>query len=237
MNQGTYPLAASMVNQLNRVDVISNNLANANTNGFKQEGVSEGSFNLYLQKAQQNRQQITQENKVLNQVPKIDNKFIYGEVGSVVPTGNDLDFAISEPEVFFKIQDNNGNILYTKDGAFRIVDNQLVNKSGYKVLDNNDNPILPQGDFQNQIALVKTPFTNLNKVGQNNYKILNLDKVEIVQNTQDILSRGAIEKSNVNTVRSMVALIDAQRRFQQSQKAVMGIDELNSAVIDKLGKV
>ena len=35
MNQGTYPLAASMINQFNRLDQISNNLANINTNGFK----------------------------------------------------------------------------------------------------------------------------------------------------------------------------------------------------------
>ena len=53
MNQGTYPLAASMINQINRIDMISNNLANSNTTGFKQEGTSEGSFNYYLQRAEQ----------------------------------------------------------------------------------------------------------------------------------------------------------------------------------------
>lgn len=41
MNQGVYPLAASMINQINRLDQISNNLANINTNGFKQEGTTE----------------------------------------------------------------------------------------------------------------------------------------------------------------------------------------------------
>ena len=50
MNQGTYPLAASMINQFNRLDQISNNLANINTNGFKQEGTTETTFNYYLQK-------------------------------------------------------------------------------------------------------------------------------------------------------------------------------------------
>lgn len=38
MNQGVYPLAASMINQINRLDQISNNLANINTNGFKTRG-------------------------------------------------------------------------------------------------------------------------------------------------------------------------------------------------------
>ncbi len=47
--------------------------------------------------------------------------------------------------------------------------------------------------------------------------------------------QGAIEKSNVNSVTAMVELIDAQRRFEQAQKAVTTIDELNSKVIDKIG--
>ena len=45
----------------------------------------------------------------------------------------------------------------------------------------------------------------------------------------------AIEKSNVNSVSSMVELIDAHRRFDQSQKAIKSIDELNSGLIDKIG--
>ncbi len=52
MTQGLHPLAANMINQLNRVDVISNNLANANTVGFKQDSLVEGSFNNYLEKAE-----------------------------------------------------------------------------------------------------------------------------------------------------------------------------------------
>ncbi len=51
MNQGVYPLASSMVNQINRLDMISNNLANTNTTGYKQENIVEGSFNHYLDKA------------------------------------------------------------------------------------------------------------------------------------------------------------------------------------------
>ena len=48
-------------------------------------------------------------------------------------------------------------------------------------------------------------------------------------------SRFAIEKSNVNSVSAMVELIDAHRRFDQSQKAIKSIDELNSGLIDKIG--
>ena len=46
-----YPLAAAMINQFNRVDMISNNLANANTHGYKQTSMTEGTFNNYLTKS------------------------------------------------------------------------------------------------------------------------------------------------------------------------------------------
>jgi len=49
VNPGIYSLSATMVNQLNRVDVLSNNLANVNTYGFKEDNLVEGSFNHYLE--------------------------------------------------------------------------------------------------------------------------------------------------------------------------------------------
>ena len=76
MNQGVYPLAASMVNQINRLDQISNNLANINTNGFKQEGTTETTFNYYLERMQKEGTTPSKINVVTNNVPKIDSKYI-----------------------------------------------------------------------------------------------------------------------------------------------------------------
>jgi flagellar basal-body rod protein FlgG len=59
--------------------------------------------------------------------------------------------------------------------------------------------------------------------------------MEIFENNDSLLVNGAIEKSNVNSVSSMVELIDAHRRFDQSQKAVKSIDELNASLIEKIG--
>lgn len=61
----------------------------------------------------------------------------------------------------------------------------------------------------------------------------NLNEMEIFENNDSLLVNGAIEKSNVNSVSSMVELIDAHRRFDQSQKAVKSIDELNASLIEK----
>ena len=187
MNQGTYPLAASMINQINRLDQVSNNLANVNTNGFKQEATTETTFNYYLERAQAN-----------NEVPTKVN-------------------------------------IVTRDGAFKNLDNFLVDSNGNNVLNADNEPIELEGEFVSQIGVTKTAYSNLEKVGDNTYTLKDANQVEIFENNDNMIVKGAVEKSNVNSVTAMVELIDAQRRFEQSQKAIKTIDELNSSVIDKIG--
>ncbi len=235
MNQGTYPLAASMINQFNRLDQISNNLANINTNGFKQEGTTETTFNYYLQRMQEENTAPTKINTVTNTVPKIDAKFINSEMGPIAMTGNTLDFALSNPDTFFKIQNANGDIVYSRDGAFKNLDNFLVDSNGNNVLNAGNEPIVIEDGFELQIGVVKTPFTNFEKLGDNTYSLKDANNLEIFENNDTFVVQGAIEKSNVNSVSAMVELIDAHRRFDQSQKAVKSIDDLNAALIDKIG--
>jgi len=235
MNQGTYPLAASMINQINRLDQVSNNLANVNTNGFKQEGTTETTFNYYLERAQKNNEMPTKINVVTNNIPKIDAKFINTEMGPIAMTGNNLDFAMNGPDTFFKIQNSQGDIVYSRDGAFKNLDNFLVDSNGNNVLNADNEPIVIEDDFQSQIGVVKTAYTNLEKIGDNTYSLKDPNQIEIFENNDNLIVQGAIEKSNINSVSAMVELIDAQRRFEQSQKAVKTIDELNASVIEKIG--
>ncbi len=236
MNQGTYPLSASMINQINRLDQISNNLANINTNGFKQEGTTETTFNYYLERAQNKGEVPTKLNVVTNNIPKIDAKFINSEMGPIAMTGNGLDFALNNPDTFFKIQNQNGDIVYSRDGAFKNLDNFLVDSNGNNVLNNDNEPInLEDPNFVSQIGVIKTTFENLEKIGDNTYKAKDANTLEGFENNDNLIVQGAIEKSNVNSVSAMVELIDAHRRFEQSQKAVKSIDELNAALIEKIG--
>ncbi|MGB5792750.1 flagellar hook-basal body protein [Poseidonibacter sp.] len=235
MNQGMYPLAASMVNQLNRLDQISNNLANVNTHGFKQEGLTETTFNHYLDRAKDEGFTPSKINTITNNIPKIDSKFIHGEVGAVVSTGNTLDFALEQPDTFFKVQNKNGDIVYTRDGAFKTMDNLLVDSNGNPVLNNDNEPIVTDTDVSTQLGVVQIDYSNLQKIGDNNYKARNEDEVAPFDNNNGLIISGALEKSNVNSVTTMVHLIDAHRRFEQSQKAMTSIDELNGKIIDKIG--
>ena len=235
MNQGTYPLAASMINQFNRLDQISNNLANINTNGFKQEGTTETTFNYYLQRMQEQNSAPTKINTVTNNIPKIDSKFINSEMGPIAMTGNALDFALNNPDTFFKVQNTNGDIVYTRDGSFKNLDGFLVDGNGNNVLNADNEPIVVEDNFVSQIGITKTPYTNLEKIGDNTYRLKNPNELEIFENNDNLIVNGAIEKSNVNSVSSMVELIDAHRRFDQSQKAISSIDSLNASLIEKIG--
>lgn len=235
MNQGVYPLAASMINQINRLDQISNNLANVNTLGFKQEGTTETTFNYYLQRMENEQKIMLKESVVTNNIPKIDSRYTNAEMGPIVMTGNSLDFALNEPDTFFKIQNENGDIVYTRDGAFKNLDGFLVDSNGNNVLNADNEVIVVEDGFELQIGVAKTPYTNLEKLGDNTYLAKNEDEIENFENNDNRILRGAVEQSNVNSVTAMVELIDAHRRFDQSQRAVKTIDELNAGLIEKIG--
>jgi flagellar basal-body rod protein FlgG len=236
MTQGVHQLTASMVNQLNRVETISNNIANANTVGFKEDSLSEGSFNNYLAKKVEAREEINHLNKVMTTIPKIDNKYVDSKVGAIKTTGNKLDFALNTENTFFKLKNPNGEIELTRDGSFKVLDGQLVSQNGYKVLGNDNNELfVDNDDFVQRIAVVSTNFSNLDKIGNNNFKVKDFANVEQKDNNDEFILRGALESSNVNSIRSMVSLIEAQRKFEQSQKAITGIVDIDKKLISKLG--
>lgn len=236
MTQGIHQLTANMVNQLNRVDVISNNLANANTVGFKEDNLAEGTFNRYLREKTKKDEPTIKESVVMDTIPKIDESFKNESVGAVRQTGNSLDFAIKDKDMFFKVKDAQGNIQYTKDGSFKVDDGRLITQNGYSVLDENNQEIdTDNPDFATTIALVSTNYKNLDNIGNNNYKAKDEKEIVNVANSEQYMLQGALEQSNVNTIKTMVGLIEAQRKFEQSQKAINGIDQINSKVIDSIG--
>ena len=235
MNQGVYPLAGSMINQVNRLDMISNNLANMNSFGFKQEAMVEGTFNNYLQKAGASNN-VNSENRILNDIPKLSGKYIDQTSGAVVQTQNELDFSLNSSDLFFKVQDQNGDIVYTRNGSFKVSDGFLSDAFGNTVLNNDNEPIVLEGNVEENLGVVKIDFQNLEALGQSKFKLKENTNIEqIMEDPAYYVTKGSVEKSNVNPVRAMVELIDAQRRFEQSQKAITSIDSLNANVIEKIG--
>lgn len=120
-------------------------------------------------------------------------------------------------------------------GHLKNFDGFLVDSNGSNVLNADNEPIVVEDGFEFQIGVTKIPYNNLEKIGDNTYLAKNPNDTEVFENNDNLIVQGAIEKSNVNSVSAMVELIDAHRRFEQSQKAVKSIDELNASLIEKIG--
>ena len=141
MQAGFYANAGGMVTQFNRLDVISNNLANMNTNGFKRDDVVIGDFMRLFQEKRDNLplENHTKEgaqylNRSIVRVPHVVEAYTQYELGGFAKTDNPLDLALSQENNFFAIN-TPGGVRYTRDGSFSMNDaGELVNKQGYQVL-------------------------------------------------------------------------------------------------------
>ena len=141
MQTGYYSAAAGMVTQFNRLDTIANNLANVNTNGYKEENLVVGDFmRLYkeardeLPNANQTEDGAQFINRTLTRAPQIVDSYTDHSSGDLQVTGNSLDFGLSQEGVFFLVNTPQGPRL-TRDGAFTLDDEGvLVTKQGYEVL-------------------------------------------------------------------------------------------------------
>lgn len=141
MQNGYYSATGGMVTQFNRLDIISNNLANLNTNSFKRDDVVIGDF-LRLYQTHQETLPIKDHtrdaakfiNRNLDRVPIISEEYTDRGIGAMSQTQNPLDFALQDQNAYFAIQTPDG-VRYTRDGSFTInSDGMLSTKEGYYVL-------------------------------------------------------------------------------------------------------
>lgn len=237
------------------IEIISNNLANASTFGFK---ASRGEFeDLPYQVIKQAGSAITQNQNassglVMGTGAKLsNNKRIFTD-GAQIATGNALDIAITG-RGFIQVQPpaGSGQPFYTRNGSFTLNDQgQLMTQSGYIV----QPPItIPTGVTQINITndgfvnvmtatspteqqvgqLQLADFINqdgLQPIGENLYQATTGSGPAILsnpmQNGLGTVKQAVLEGSNVNIVAEMVNLIEAQRAFEVTSKAVSAVDNM-----------
>ncbi|WP_457594896.1 flagellar hook-basal body protein [Hydrogenimonas sp.] len=141
MQNGFYAVTGAMVTQFNRLDQISNNLANLNTNGYKQQNHVIGDFmRIYQEKrdtlplANQTKEAAAFLNRSINRVPHVVEEFKDFSMGPMESTGNPLDLALGDKDLFFAVE-TPGGIRLTRDGAFKLdEEGRMVTRDGYPVL-------------------------------------------------------------------------------------------------------
>ena len=141
MQTGYYASAAGMVTQFNRLDTISNNLANVNTVGFKEDNLIVGDFMRLYKEARDDLPNSNNSedgaafiNRTMTRAPQIVDAYTDQSVGTMQKSSNPLDFALSREGLFFAVKTPEG-IRLTRDGSFTQNDEGvLVTKQGYEVL-------------------------------------------------------------------------------------------------------
>ncbi|MBV8358670.1 MAG: flagellar basal-body rod protein FlgG [Deltaproteobacteria bacterium] len=236
-----------------QIQVIANNLANASTPGFK---VSRAQFQdlLYVTQRQAGTQS-SQVSFVPTgttiglgtKTAAVDQIFTEGELNN---TGNPLDVAI-QGDGFFQVSLPDGSIAYTRDGSFRSDQNgRMVTLDGYTLLPGITIPqgahnltIGPDGTVSVQVNNQTTPTTvgqlqvirflnpaGLQPLGQNLYSQSQASGAPQTgiggQNGFGSILQGFLEMPNESTVQELVSLIEAQRAYEASSKAVSTADQM-----------
>lgn len=258
MVKGLYSAYTGMINQEHRMDVLTNNLANAATNGYKKEGTTSQSFDSVLAfkiKDATEGYHLAKKIGVNNPGVKIGEGYTDFSQGSLKSTSNTYDLALTDAG-FFAIEFTNKagetSVKYTRDGNFTLTaDGNLVTQDGDAVLDTNGKPIkidtLAETQINNAGQIIQdgkvvatiqvTDFEDydyLERYGENYYQPV--EGAEEKESEAKVYS-GYLETSNISVVTEMVNMITVQRAYESNQKVITTYDGTLDIAANQLGKL
>ena len=266
MVKGLYSAWSGMVNEMNRMDIMTNNLANADTNGYKKEGATSQSFDeqLAVKIKDQTDQGLPVKLGGIYPGVKIGGTYTDYTQGSFKVTDNQYDVAL-DGDGFFAISFTNKNgetsVKYTRDGAFTVnTDGYLVTKDGDYVLNqagaDNTNP--GQASFIQVDPNLPFRIDETGNIWQNEQIVAQIGVVDFEdydylakygENLYDAVDgatltasdarvrQGYIEASNVNVVTEMVNMITITRAYESNQKVIQTMDSMIDRAVNNVGRV
>lgn len=258
MLKGLYTSYTGLKNEQNRMDILTNNLANVSTVGFKKEGSTSQSFDSVLaNKLKDSSEGLGAARRigVNNPGVKIGENYTDYSQGSFRITDNTFDLALSG-DGFFTIEFTNkaGEIStkYTRAGNFTLTqDGYLVTKDGDYVLGTGNQKIKldPKAntsiDYLGRIAqegvvvaqIQVTDFEDYNYLkhyGETYFEPVEGAKIQ-ASNAQ--VQSGCLEMANVQTVSEMVNLISITRAYETNQKIIQTYDSTLEVAVNQLGQL
>jgi flagellar basal-body rod protein FlgG len=245
MSGSIYKAAAGALQQQVRLEMLSNNLANVNTIGYKAD-LPVFRFN----------EPVPEADPVTGDVPKlspylspIDAATNFNE-GALRKTGNPLDVAIVG-KGFFAVQTLDG-IQYTRKGRFSVNEqgqlsttdgNAVMGQGGDIAIDGSRVEISEAGEVSVDGAVVdvlrvvdfERPY-QMRKVGGTLFVPAESSvRPQASQNYR--IAQGAVEASNVDALRTMTEMIESLRVFESYQKAIRAADDATAKTVSEVGRV
>ena len=261
MVRGLYTAWTGMANEQKRLDVIANNMANADTTGYKKQGVTSQSFDDELTiRIHDNNSYTTVNRRIgnMNLGVKIGETYHDFSQGSLRETGNTYDLALSG-DGYFTIQTTNKqgvtSTKYTRDGSFTVnTDGYLVTKDGDYVLDTNGRRIqIPGAQTATNVAFDQNgnvivngqtvavlgiaSFANpqgLLLYGENMYEAT---EAAGLRASTAVVNQGYLEMSNTNVIEEMVDMITITRAYEAGQKMIQTVDNTLQKAVNEIGRV
>jgi len=245
MNSGMYAALSGNLAAMRRMDVITNNLANINTSGFKKDKMT---FEGLL--ASVTDPPAVPQSMTADPILQKENIFIDYAGGPVSQTGNPLDLAL-DGDGFFAVTTPEGTA-YTRQGTFRLSsDGNLVTSDGYPLQGQGGVAINIQGshievDAKGQIvvdgaaigALALVDFDKPYKMTKSGSALLvPSDPQAVPQTAAARVQQGHLEGSNVESISEMVQLIENSRYFEACSKVIKGYEDMSTKAANDIGKL
>lgn len=254
MLRGMYTSAQGMMTQMQALEVVSNNIANANTTGFRGAQAVQQSF----------PEMLLQSVKAIPGQPHHSMQPIGGSgwgtvitehnvnfaQGAVQQTGGSLDIAIGGSG-FLAVEHANGTEMFTRNGALTLDANRvLVTGGGERVLDadgahitipdegeiiiNEAGQISVNGEVVATLRLVD--FENLGELRQFGYNLFTAPESAGETDFTGRVSQGYLEGSNVQVVNEMVRMINISRAYELNQRMIGMQDQTLAQAVSEIAR-
>jgi len=258
MRESMYSALFGAMTNEHRLDVISNNLANVSTTGYKKDNVAfQDTFQRFATDYLADAKPYLRDKEWwprphVQARPRMGGQYSDMAQGGMQSTGNSLDVALSG-DGFFKVRSPKGDFM-TRNGSFQLAaDGRLITEQGFEVLGGGSPVVLPRDNKVeidatgairvdgNQIGALDLVNVSdpkaLEKVGGNLFQIRKGSKATEIPTEALQVRQGYLEKANVEIVGELVNMMEAQRAFEIYQKLMTTTDSMESLVINKVGQV
>lgn len=267
MFQGFYNLASGMLYQNRNLNVISNNMVNVSTPGYKSDKLISTTFKdeMLYRNGNRNKSNPVEIGSV-SMIRSARATKTYYDQGAVEETGGNLDFALTKPG-FFTIEDSNGNRIYTRNGSFGLDDEGYLSLSSQgRVLGDDGNPIELSSDHitVDQLGnIYEEPLkglgtgedgTNsdnteprfLGKIGVVDFadytQLVKGDNGTFTTTAEAAAANGGIqwktiERSNIDPIEEMTSMMSSQRASQSAAQVLKMYDQLMGRIVSDIGRV